>query len=69
MGLLRNVLKAHGRVNVEGVMWFWDYAKDEPVKESEMPEGSERWRESERVRWTAVKEKLDAQRQRNAEGF
>lgn len=71
-GLMR-ILKRHGAMTVsangETIRYLWDYARDVPVTEAEMPEGSERWRESERVKWAAVKEQLDASRQRNAEGF
>ena len=69
MAGLRKILKLYGRMKVGDVMWFWDYVADEPVTESEMPEGSERWKASEKAKWLAVKKQIDASRQRNAEGF
>ena len=51
---LQRVLKLYGRstVSAEGrsVTWLWDYARDEPVKEIEMPVGSKRWKASEKAR-------------------
>lgn len=39
--------RASGGMKINGVMWRWDYVADEPVKETEMPMGSERWKASE----------------------
>lgn len=50
MAGLRRLCKRHDRMVVQGVPWVWDYAADEPVLESEMLVGSERWKASERVR-------------------
>ena len=36
------------------VNWKWDYANDEAVKESEMPQGSERWKASEKAKWVSI---------------
>jgi hypothetical protein len=47
MAGLRKMCRAFGGMQINGVMWRWDYAADEPVKESEMPMGSERWKASE----------------------
>lgn len=30
------MLKLHGKANVNGVMWVWDYANDKPMRESDM---------------------------------
>lgn len=51
MAGLRRICKLYGRMNINGVMWVWDCVAAEPVKESEMPAGSERWLASERKRW------------------
>ena len=34
--------------------WVWDYVKDEAVHEKDMPEGSERWKASERAKYVAI---------------
>lgn len=52
MAGLRNICRAYGGMVINGVRWSWDYAADEAVKESEMPPGSERWKLSERAKWS-----------------
>jgi hypothetical protein len=61
MAGLQKVLKLFGRMNVGGVMWVWDYAQNEAVKESEMPKGSERWKQSEAARWTTLRTAMQCQ--------
>lgn len=39
---------------VTRVEHVWDYAADEPTTAEEMPVGSDRWKESERVKWAAI---------------
>lgn len=56
MAGLRRICKMYGCMKIQGVMWVWDYAKDEPVLESEMPAGSERWQASERARFELMKD-------------
>jgi hypothetical protein len=56
MAGLARVLKMYGSMKVTGndgrsVKWVYDYARDEPVTEDEMPFGSDRHRASERVRY------------------
>jgi hypothetical protein len=51
MAGLRKIAKAYGGMVINGVRYVWDYAADEPVLETEMPTGSERWKQSERVKW------------------
>lgn len=34
------------------ITYVWDYKQDVPVDEKEMKMGSERWKESEKARWT-----------------
>lgn len=60
MSGLRRICKALGGMTVTGnngmtIRYVWDYAKDEPVPEDEMPFGSERHRGSERARWATLK--------------
>lgn len=52
MSGLRLICKAFGRMKVGNTLWLWDYACDEPVLETEMPVGSERWKASERARFS-----------------
>jgi hypothetical protein len=60
MGGLARICKSIGAIKVTGddgktVRYVWDYAADAAVPENEMPMGSERWRASERAKWTAQK--------------
>ena len=59
MAGLRNICKAFGGMKVtdnEGrtINYVWDYAADEPVPDTEMPFGSDRWKQSERARWRSA---------------
>lgn len=53
MSGLRRIAKIYGGMTINGVRWLWDYAADGPVREEEMPVGSERWKASERAKWSA----------------
>ena len=53
MAGLRMIAKAYGGMTINGVKYVWDYAADEAVKESEMPPGGDRWKASERAKWSA----------------
>jgi hypothetical protein len=59
MGGLRRICKALGGMKVSSngktVNYVWDYAADEPVPDTEMPLGSERWQASELARAAALK--------------
>jgi hypothetical protein len=55
MAGLARICKAYGRMRIQGVMWVWDYANDCAVKEDDMPDGSDRWKESERAKWAGRK--------------
>lgn len=59
MAGLRNIARAYGGMTINGVKWVWDYAADEPVKESEMPFGGHRWKESERAKYAAIAQTQD----------
>ena len=66
-GGLARICKLYGRMKATGadgksIMWVWDFVADKAVHESEMPEGSDRWKASERARWTAVREAMDRSR-------
>jgi hypothetical protein len=43
---LQRILKAYGTMTVSGVLWAWDYAKDEPRKRSDFT--VDEWNASER---------------------
>lgn len=58
MAGLRRITKLYGGMVINGVRWEWDYAADEPVLEEQMPVGSERWKQSERIRWNAPNDPL-----------
>lgn len=51
----------YGAMTIQGVEWVWDYVKDEPVRKSEMPMGSERWKASERARYEAFRKVVEAE--------
>lgn len=50
MGLIGRLCKLYGAITIDGVKYVWDYAKDEPVKESEMTK--EQWAASEKAKYT-----------------
>lgn len=54
MAGLRKLCKMYGGMTIQGVKWVWDYVADEPVKESEMPVGSERWKDSEKAKYLPI---------------
>lgn len=56
MAGLKKVCKLYGGITIQGVKWVWDYAIDEPVKESDMPIGSERHKNSERAKYKSMME-------------
>lgn len=45
----------YGSMKVNDQLWVWDYVADEPVKEQEMPAGSERWKASEKKKYEDLK--------------
>lgn len=57
MAGLQRILKMHGRMQVNNVMWVWDYAKDEARLESEMTK--EEIKASEIAKWSAIKNEID----------
>ena len=56
-GLMR-VLKIHGRMEIMGAKWVYDYANDTGVEEKDMPAGSPRHAASERARAELMKRSL-----------
>lgn len=50
MAGLARLCRMYGSINVQGVKWVWDYAKEKPIKQSEMPVGGERWKASEKAK-------------------
>lgn len=54
MSGLRMICKLYGGMKItqngKTVNYVWDYAGDEPVPDTEMPVGSERWNASERAK-------------------
>lgn len=48
---LQRIAKAYGGIVINGQRFVWDYAADEAVPEAMMPEGSARWKQSERIKW------------------
>lgn len=49
---INKLCKLYSRTNLQGIEWVWDYANDKAVKESDMAEGSEAWKESERAKYS-----------------
>jgi hypothetical protein len=54
MGGLQRIAKIFGGIVINGTRWVWDYVANEPVPEAKMPPGSERWKQSERIRYAAI---------------
>lgn len=56
MSGLQRILKMYGRTSVSAngktIIWVWDYANDCPCHETDILMGSERWKASERARWS-----------------
>jgi hypothetical protein len=52
MSGLQKLCKMYGRMQIQGVVYVWDYFDDKAVKESEMTK--ERWKESEKIKWGLV---------------
>lgn len=47
---LARICKLYGEIKINGVRWVYDYASEQPVRATDMPQGCERWRASERAR-------------------
>lgn len=60
MAGLRRICKMYGGMTIQGIKWVWDYEADEPVKESEMPIGSERWKKSERAKYSQLRKEKES---------
>lgn len=56
MAGLRKILKAYGEMNVNGVVWVWDYTKDEPRKKAEMSKAE--IKASEKAKFALIKSML-----------
>lgn len=59
MAGLRAMCKLFGSLKATGsdgktVVHVWDYAIDEPCLQSDMPEGSDRWKASEAAKWKSI---------------
>ena len=58
MAGLAKICKLYGRMTTRdetgSVTWVYDYAADKAVHEKDMPEGSERWKASERAKWEGI---------------
>lgn len=61
MAGLRRIAKFYGGMVINGVRFVWDYAADEPVRETEMPIGSDRHKTSERAKYALSSDARDGQ--------
>ena len=52
MGGLRNICRMYGGMKIQGVDWVWDYAREEPVRKSDMTK--EQWVASERAKYAKI---------------
>ena len=57
MSGLKRLCKMYGKMNINGVMWVWDYERDIAVLEKEM--AKEQWAKSERKKYETIKKQLD----------
>ncbi|MBS1982837.1 MAG: hypothetical protein JST16_01590 [Bdellovibrionales bacterium] len=62
MAGLARICKMYGGMEINGKKYVWDYARDEAVPEDEMPTGSERHRDSEKAKFKALQQEIDAVR-------
>lgn len=74
MGGLNKLAKMFGAIEVQDQngntsKMVWDHVADKAVPEAEMPEGSDRWKASERKKWMAVRDQMDAEKAKLDEGF
>jgi hypothetical protein len=53
MAGLAKICKMFGGMKVQGESFVWDYVANKAVPEKEMPQGSDRWKASEKAKWTA----------------
>ena len=67
MSGLRMLCKAFGRMQIGDVLWLWDYATDEPCKESDMPVGSERRKKSDIAMAGLMRQKLEQEEKPDVE--
>lgn len=58
MSGLRRLCRMYGALETQGVMWVWDYAKEEPVKKGEQTK--EEWAASERRKYELITKGLAA---------
>jgi hypothetical protein len=54
MSGLRRICRMYGSMEIQGVMWVWDYVKEEAVKKSEQTK--EEWAASERRKYALIAE-------------
>jgi hypothetical protein len=53
MGGLARLCRMYGQMNINGVIWIWDYVNEEPRIKSEMTK--EEIAESEKTKWNLIK--------------
>ncbi|WP_299071275.1 hypothetical protein [uncultured Paraglaciecola sp.] len=58
MAGLARICKMYGAMDINGNRFVWDYVANKAIPESDMPMGSERWKESEKVKWSDVRDRL-----------
>ena len=63
MGGLARIAKMYGGMTINGKKFVWDYVADKAVPEEEMPEGSDRWKASEKAKWDALRKVMKEERQ------
>lgn len=54
MSGLRRICRMYGSMEIQGVMYVWDYAKEKPVKKSEQTK--EEWAASEKRKYELIKD-------------
>ena len=57
MSGLQKLCKAYGRMQIQGVMYVWDYVEDRAIPKREMTK--ERFAESEKIRWETLKKETE----------
>lgn len=61
MAGLARICRSLGSIRIGGKLWVWDYQAEKAVPASEIPEGSDRWKENERLRAEKFKAQIVGQ--------
>ena len=67
MSGLQRICKMYGRMKIQGVMWFWDYARDIAVLE--LVADKERYTASEKAKYAIMKQQYEQEKHDTAKSI